>query len=165
MYSEYLAERYVVRLLRPDRCDNFMRITWSAFGYNGLVRTSPPVPTMAAPSQALSDQSQAADGLHRDCLRTAHAIQTFISTRSPYVQQPVSPWLTSDYGLVSSRGGTMRRTITALITLTVLPALMVVATLAPRLMRSATKPPPNCDNDRHDAITKMLSTQTEEDCA
>ena len=36
----------------------------------------------------------------------------------------------------------MRRTITALITLTVLPALTVVATLAPRLMRSATKPPP-----------------------
>ena len=57
----------------------------------------------------------------------------------------------------------MRRTITALITLTVLPALTVVATLAPRLMRSATKPPPYCDNDRHDA--RMLSTQTEEDCA
>jgi hypothetical protein len=48
----------------------------------------------------------------------------------------------------------MRRTITALITLTVFPALMVVATLAPRLMRSATKLPPYCDNDRHDAITK-----------
>jgi hypothetical protein len=51
-------------------------------------------------------------------------------------------------------GGTMRWTITALITLTVLPALVVVATLPPRLMRSATKPPPYCDNDTHDAITK-----------
>ena len=32
MYSEYLAKCYVARLLRPDRCDNFMWITWSAFG-------------------------------------------------------------------------------------------------------------------------------------
>jgi len=32
MYNEYLAKCYVARQLRPDRCDNFMWITWSAFG-------------------------------------------------------------------------------------------------------------------------------------
>jgi len=31
MYNEYLAKCYVARKLRPDRCDNFMWITWSAF--------------------------------------------------------------------------------------------------------------------------------------
>jgi hypothetical protein len=114
----------------------------------------------------LERQSQAADGLHRDCLRTAHAIQTLISTRSPYVQQPVAIWLTSDYGLVSSQGGTMRRTITALITLTVLPgpdgrsdsgakahALCYQAATLPAITTGMTQSP------------RMLSTQMEEDCA
>jgi hypothetical protein len=32
MYNEYLAKCYVARQSRPDRCDNFMWITWSAFG-------------------------------------------------------------------------------------------------------------------------------------
>lgn len=32
MYNEYLAKCYVARQLRPDRCDNFMWITWAAFG-------------------------------------------------------------------------------------------------------------------------------------
>jgi hypothetical protein len=32
LYSEYLAKCYVVRLKRPDRGDNFIWITWSAFG-------------------------------------------------------------------------------------------------------------------------------------
>lgn len=32
LYNEYLAKCYVARLQRPDRCDNFMWITWSAFG-------------------------------------------------------------------------------------------------------------------------------------
>jgi hypothetical protein len=31
MYNEYLAKCYVARRQRPDRCDNFMWITWSAF--------------------------------------------------------------------------------------------------------------------------------------
>lgn len=31
MYNEYLAKCYVARKLRPERCDNFMWITWSAF--------------------------------------------------------------------------------------------------------------------------------------
>jgi hypothetical protein len=32
LYNEYLAKCYVARVKRPDRCDNFMWITWSAFG-------------------------------------------------------------------------------------------------------------------------------------
>ena len=32
LYNEYLAKCYVARLKRPDRCDNFMWITWSPFG-------------------------------------------------------------------------------------------------------------------------------------
>jgi hypothetical protein len=32
MYNEYLAKCYIARQTRPDRCDNFMWITWSAFG-------------------------------------------------------------------------------------------------------------------------------------
>lgn len=32
MYNEYLAKCYVARQARPDRCDNFMWITWAAFG-------------------------------------------------------------------------------------------------------------------------------------
>lgn len=31
LYNEYLAKCYVARLRRPDRCDNFMWITWSPF--------------------------------------------------------------------------------------------------------------------------------------
>lgn len=31
MYYEYLAKCYAARKLRPDRCDNFMWITWSPF--------------------------------------------------------------------------------------------------------------------------------------
>ena len=31
LYDEYLAKCYVARLQRPDRCDNFMWITWAAF--------------------------------------------------------------------------------------------------------------------------------------
>lgn len=32
MYHEYLAKCYVARQLRPDRCENFLWITWAAFG-------------------------------------------------------------------------------------------------------------------------------------
>ena len=31
LYIEYLAKCYVARFRRPDRCDNFMWITWSPF--------------------------------------------------------------------------------------------------------------------------------------
>jgi hypothetical protein len=67
--------------------------------------------------------------LRRDCVRTADAIQLQSphglhkpSNRSPYALRRLGGWC---------RLGTMRHIITALIALTVLPALMVVAAPAP----------------------------------
>jgi hypothetical protein len=79
-----------------------MRVHWRWRAYLGL--NGVPEPKALLLSVVQGHVPVPADGLHRDCLRTAHAIQTLISTRSPYVQRPVSIWLTSDYGLVSSRG-------------------------------------------------------------
>ena len=72
MYHEYLAKCYVARQLRPDRCENFLWITWAAFGTTvwselmsaGRVRTS----VIAEAKRALGVDRQDAEAKVDDAL-------------------------------------------------------------------------------------------------